>query len=399
MSGQLDSTGVNAMRENDAPPSVEQTRDAAAAGEQGVGVERLDLGQVRERAGRCAAPRVAAVSGLQQCAEVADRVAGRAGERHAASTCCPVAAGCPRASRRTRPARLRTPSRARRRARRARRPWRPIEAFSSLAAPSSDACAARTAGPREEVTAWSDLKSFTKPADFPGRPPMPPHPAPTTDADWAALLGPAADATTEGLVVLDVSATIRASNRAARLIAGVAAQQRDTLVGRGADHVTFQPLHPDGTPMAVADQPGAQAIAAGEAVRNRSLLFGSGDGGQQWLTVNAVPLFADGAARALRRGRLLHRRHRLHGGADRTGRARARPRAAGDPRRRPDRTPPAPTAGSSTPPAAPRRCSASRPRTSPASGPPTSATPMTRRRSATRTSSPARAVARRSATG
>ena len=126
---------------------------------------------------------------------------------------------------------------------------------------------------------------------------MPPHPAPTTDADWAALLGPAADATTEGLVVLDVTATIRASNRAARLIAGVAAQQRDALVGRGADHVTFQPLHPDGSPMAVADQPGAQAIAAGEAVRNRSLLFRSGDGSQQWLTVNAVPLFADGAAR------------------------------------------------------------------------------------------------------
>src|SRR5690348_563241 len=50
--------------------------------------------------------------------------------------------------------------------------------------------------------------------------PMPLHIAPTTDADWACLLGPAADATTEGLVVLDAAATIRASNLAARLIVG-----------------------------------------------------------------------------------------------------------------------------------------------------------------------------------
>ena len=37
--------------------------------------------------------------------------------------------------------------------------------------------------------------------------------APTTHDDWSGLLGPAADATTEGLVVIDATGTIRASNR------------------------------------------------------------------------------------------------------------------------------------------------------------------------------------------
>ncbi|HWH94128.1 MAG TPA: EAL domain-containing protein [Baekduia sp.] len=127
---------------------------------------------------------------------------------------------------------------------------------------------------------------------------MPLRHAPTTDDDWFGLLGPAADAATEGLVVLDASATIRASNLSARLISRVRPADRDGLVGRGPGHEAFQPLHPDGTPMAGPDQPGARAIATGRPVRDVPLVFRRRDGSRQWLRVNAVPLFAEGAAAA-----------------------------------------------------------------------------------------------------
>jgi diguanylate cyclase (GGDEF)-like protein/PAS domain S-box-containing protein len=99
---------------------------------------------------------------------------------------------------------------------------------------------------------------------------MPPRHAPTTDDDWSRLLGPAADATAEGLVVVDASATIRAVNVAARVIASVEALQT------------------------VADQPSARAIATGKPVRDEQIPFLRAGGGEQWLRVNAVPLFAAG---------------------------------------------------------------------------------------------------------
>jgi diguanylate cyclase (GGDEF)-like protein/PAS domain S-box-containing protein len=99
---------------------------------------------------------------------------------------------------------------------------------------------------------------------------MPLHIAPTTDEDWASLLGPAADATTEGLVVLDATATIRASNLAARLIAGTRAPELE---------------------------PGARAIATGATLRDEMLRVRRADGTDQWLRVNAVPLFAEGHGR------------------------------------------------------------------------------------------------------
>jgi diguanylate cyclase (GGDEF)-like protein/PAS domain S-box-containing protein len=122
--------------------------------------------------------------------------------------------------------------------------------------------------------------------------------APTTHDDWSGLLGPAADATTEGLVVIDATGTIRASNRSARVIAGVHTLQDDRLAGRSPHDRTFVPLHPDGTPVAVADQPGTRAIATGEPVLATRLRFDRRDGTQQWLLVNAVPLFVGGGARA-----------------------------------------------------------------------------------------------------
>jgi len=122
--------------------------------------------------------------------------------------------------------------------------------------------------------------------------------APTTHDDWSGLLGPAADATTEGLVVIDATGTIRASNRAARVIAGVHTLQDDRLAGRSPHDRTFVPRHPDGTPVPVADQPGSRAIAKGEPVLATRLRFDRRDGTHQWLLVNAVPLFAESDAPA-----------------------------------------------------------------------------------------------------
>ncbi len=122
--------------------------------------------------------------------------------------------------------------------------------------------------------------------------------APTTHDDWSRLLGPAADATTEGLVVIDATGTIRASNRSARVIAGVHTIKDDRLAGRSPHDRTFVPRHPDGTPVAVADQPGTRAIATGEPVLATRLRFDRHDGTQQWLLVNAVPLFAEGDTQA-----------------------------------------------------------------------------------------------------
>ena len=127
---------------------------------------------------------------------------------------------------------------------------------------------------------------------------MPPHRAPTDDDAWSRLLGPAADATTEGMVVIDATATIRASNRAARLIAGVHTPEVDRLAGRGPHNASFLPRHSDGTLMSAADQPGGRAIATGAPVRDQQLLVRRHDGRDQWLRVNAVPLFADGEERA-----------------------------------------------------------------------------------------------------
>ncbi|MCW3003545.1 MAG: hypothetical protein JWQ20_2843 [Conexibacter sp.] len=123
---------------------------------------------------------------------------------------------------------------------------------------------------------------------------MPLRQAPTSDDAWSALLGPAADATTEGLVVQDASGRIRASNVAARTIAGLHTPEADRLAGRGPADASFLPLHPDGRPMAPEDQPGLKAIATGQPQRDVRIVFARHDGAQQWLRVNSVPLFADG---------------------------------------------------------------------------------------------------------
>jgi diguanylate cyclase (GGDEF)-like protein/PAS domain S-box-containing protein len=126
---------------------------------------------------------------------------------------------------------------------------------------------------------------------------MPLRHAPTTPDDWSRLLGPAAEATTEGLLVLDASGTIRASNLAARTIAGVHTPEEDRLAGRGPRDRTFLPMRPDGTPLPFDEQPAPRAIATGEPVRDQRLRFLRRNGEEQWLRVDAVPLLAEGDAR------------------------------------------------------------------------------------------------------
>jgi diguanylate cyclase (GGDEF)-like protein/PAS domain S-box-containing protein len=126
---------------------------------------------------------------------------------------------------------------------------------------------------------------------------MPLRFAPTSDDAWSGLLGPAADATTEGIVVQDAAGTIRASNVAARVIAGARHPEQDVLTGLVPDTPTFAPRHADGRPMAPDEHPGVLAIATGEAQRDVRVLFERPDGTQQWLRVNAVPLFAEGESR------------------------------------------------------------------------------------------------------
>jgi diguanylate cyclase (GGDEF)-like protein/PAS domain S-box-containing protein len=118
--------------------------------------------------------------------------------------------------------------------------------------------------------------------------------APNSDVAWSRLIGPAADATSEGLVVQDATGTIRASNIAARRISGHHSPERDRLVGRGPADPTFRPLHPNGRPMAPDEQPALRAIASGRPVHDVRVLFRRTSGAQQWLRVNAVPIFADG---------------------------------------------------------------------------------------------------------
>jgi diguanylate cyclase (GGDEF)-like protein/PAS domain S-box-containing protein len=97
---------------------------------------------------------------------------------------------------------------------------------------------------------------------------MPLRHAPTTDDAWSRLLGPAAEATTEGLLVIDAAGTIRAANGAARTLTDLAAF------------------------VAAAEHPAPRAIATGEPVGDQRVRLLRGDGEEQWLRADAVPLFA-----------------------------------------------------------------------------------------------------------
>ncbi|HEU4975160.1 MAG TPA: EAL domain-containing protein [Baekduia sp.] len=116
------------------------------------------------------------------------------------------------------------------------------------------------------------------------------HHAPTSDAEWAELLGPAADVTTEGLIVQDRTGIVRAANLAARAIAGLGDRP---LEGHGPHDPGFRPRHADGRPMAPDEQPAMRVLATGEAQRNVLMRLELRRGEERWITVNAVPLLAE----------------------------------------------------------------------------------------------------------
>jgi diguanylate cyclase (GGDEF)-like protein/PAS domain S-box-containing protein len=113
--------------------------------------------------------------------------------------------------------------------------------------------------------------------------------APITDDAWSGLLGPAADATTEGLIVQDASGMVRASNVAARRIAGVP-HYADQLEGQRPADLAHPPEDLEGRPVT----PALDALATGEVQRDVRVVFTRRDGTRQHVRVNAVPLFAEG---------------------------------------------------------------------------------------------------------
>ncbi|MBI5104527.1 MAG: EAL domain-containing protein [Solirubrobacterales bacterium] len=120
------------------------------------------------------------------------------------------------------------------------------------------------------------------------------HQAPTTDEAWAGLLGPATDAATEGLMVLDADGTIRAANVAASVVLGTT---RRVLLGAGPRDPRFRPLRPDGTPLPRHEHPILVALDTGTPQRDVHLGLDRHDGAVQWHSWNAVPLFSEGSSR------------------------------------------------------------------------------------------------------
>jgi diguanylate cyclase (GGDEF)-like protein/PAS domain S-box-containing protein len=126
---------------------------------------------------------------------------------------------------------------------------------------------------------------------------MPLHHAPTTDEDWSALLGPAADATVEGILVLDADGVVRASNVAARVIAGVRDAGSETLAGRPTTDLWSEAEHGDGRPMVADERPSLLALRSGRPQRDVLMRLPDVRGRRRYLSVNAVPLFAEGESR------------------------------------------------------------------------------------------------------
>jgi diguanylate cyclase (GGDEF)-like protein/PAS domain S-box-containing protein len=123
------------------------------------------------------------------------------------------------------------------------------------------------------------------------------HHVPTSDDAWADLLGPAVDATTEGLLVQDAEGIVRASNYAARTILGIPEPHIDSLAGRSPIGPEDRPVRADGSAMCRHDSPTFTVLETGRSQRDVRVGLERAGGAILWLNVNAVPLFAEGSAR------------------------------------------------------------------------------------------------------
>jgi len=101
--------------------------------------------------------------------------------------------------------------------------------------------------------------------------------------DWQTIV----DALQDGIAVLDKHGQILACNQAATVILARSARQ---LVGRSTPELDLGVVLEDGSPLPVDGYPSAEAIRAGEPVRERVIGVHHPDGELRWLSVSATPM-------------------------------------------------------------------------------------------------------------
>jgi len=97
----------------------------------------------------------------------------------------------------------------------------------------------------------------------------------------------------EGIIVHDTDKTITAMNESAARIFGLA---RDQLVGRSMLESGRKSIHEDGSPFPPEAYPGIVALETG-LPQNGVVMGVERPGGAIWISINAQPLFRDGAQR------------------------------------------------------------------------------------------------------
>jgi PAS domain S-box-containing protein len=99
----------------------------------------------------------------------------------------------------------------------------------------------------------------------------------------------------QGVVFQDASGRIEYANPAAGRILGLSVSE---LQGRGPDDPAWRTIREDGSDFPGADHPATVALRSGEPVRGVMMgIFNPSIGEYRWISVNAVPLFREGATR------------------------------------------------------------------------------------------------------
>jgi PAS domain S-box-containing protein len=98
----------------------------------------------------------------------------------------------------------------------------------------------------------------------------------------------------EGVICQSATGEITAANPAAERIQGRSVRQ---MLGMTSESPDWQAIHEDGTPFPGKDHPSMVALRTGEPSANVVMGICRSDGARIWISVNAQPLFAPGAAR------------------------------------------------------------------------------------------------------
>lgn len=97
----------------------------------------------------------------------------------------------------------------------------------------------------------------------------------------------------EGLVTQDSSGKLLSSNLASQRILGLSSNEMQGLTSVGSAWGSV--VHEDETPYAATDLPELEALRTGAVVRDRVMGINDPRTGRRWISVNAVPLFLEGA--------------------------------------------------------------------------------------------------------